>query len=89
MSTSTVSTQWPSFAIPSDIKNLVALLYSLVESKASTVGKQLVEDVFTPDGKFLTPHSTAAGSAGQFSHLRSRSSHLSLAIFKRNSSHLR
>lgn len=64
------ATQWPSISIPSDIKQLMSLLFFLVESKDSTVGDQLVNDVFTPDGKFITPHSNATGSAGRvFPHI--------------------
>lgn len=65
MTTAIHSTQWPPVPISEDVKNLISLLYSLVESKDSTVGDRLANEVFTVDGQFLTPHSTASGSAGK------------------------
>lgn len=48
----------------SDIKQIISLLFSLVKSKHITVGAQLSNDVFTSDGKFITPHPNETGSDG-------------------------
>jgi hypothetical protein len=65
MTTAINSTKWPPGPISENVKNLISLLYSLVESKDSSVGDRLAREVFAAEGQFFTPHFTASGSAGK------------------------
>lgn len=64
MPTALEHTIWPDTPIEPEAKNLIALFFRVVDLKDPDSGKQLAEEVFTPDGKMITANGTFHGEAG-------------------------
>lgn len=60
----TASTIWPSPQPSDGIKQLVDRLFTLADTKTADAGDLLAQEVFSPDGQFLSPQGTFTGSTG-------------------------
>jgi hypothetical protein len=60
----TTTTQWPSHAFPTPIKDLFTLFYALIESHAEDVGQRLADEVFTSNGIMQSGTQRFAGREG-------------------------
>ncbi|KAL2061485.1 hypothetical protein VTL71DRAFT_6862 [Oculimacula yallundae] len=49
MGYNTISTDWPSFPVPDDVKQLIDKFFNLLDSQEANVGDTLADDVFAPD----------------------------------------
>jgi hypothetical protein len=69
----TPSTEWPSTPIPAPVKNLLSRFYILGDNSAPESGRQLGEEIFTPDGQIVVNKRAiygAEGTALNFRHFR-------------------
>ena len=55
---------WPDVPVEPEAKDLIDLFFRLVDLNDVGSGKQLAEDVFTPDGRMITANGTFIGKAG-------------------------
>jgi hypothetical protein len=66
----TPSTEWPSTPIPAPVKDLLSRFYILGDSSAPESGRQLGEEIFTPDGQIVVNKRAISGAGGTASELQ-------------------
>jgi hypothetical protein len=60
----TPDTEWPSTPIPTPVKDLLSRFYVLGNSNAPESGRQLGEEIFTPDGQIVVDKRAISGAEG-------------------------
>jgi hypothetical protein len=63
-STGLASTEWPPTPVSDDTKALLSRFIELCDLNDPEAGKLLVEEVFTPDAKFMSAAGTFSGESG-------------------------
>jgi hypothetical protein len=63
MGYTTASTEWPSIAVPTPVKQLVDTFFSLLDNDNKGVGDRLAGEIFAADG-LIDSHSRAEGTEG-------------------------
>lgn len=61
----TASTLWSDPEPSDDVKSLINLFFTLVDSKAENAGDHLAEKVFTSNGEFMLAQGTFRGTLGK------------------------
>lgn len=64
MSSNLASTSWPSTPVSDEVKDLLARFFQLVDLRDPNAGKAISEEIFLPDGVFVTAVSAFTGKSG-------------------------
>lgn len=60
----TDTAEWPSTPVPQPTKDLFNVFYKLADTKSDDVGRQMSENVFTPDAAMLVNKRKFQGKEG-------------------------
>jgi hypothetical protein len=69
MSYNIASTEWPSYPISEEIKQLIGSLFSTLDDTGSRAGDRLADEIFAADGVFDGSHA-AKGSEGKYTPIQ-------------------
>ncbi|KAL2784648.1 hypothetical protein BJX66DRAFT_343838 [Aspergillus keveii] len=58
----TDSTIWPT-CLSSDARQLIDHFFTLADTRSDDAGPRLAQEIFTPNGEFISPQATFVGSA--------------------------